>query len=401
MKSYLLANWKLIIVFVVFFTVMLLLLVVVNKPEWSVDFGPVYYASDILLKHGDIYQTDNIIEKLAQEGHDTITHLYLYPPFLANLIYPLTRLPLVVAVWLWSIFNLACYTIGVFFMIRILPRKQQIPIAIIVLAASLVYLPFLLSIFFGQANGLVFLCLAGTIWLVIKDKKSLAGIFLGLGILIKSFPILLFFLFVAMKRWTIVISAIGVIFAAIMFTIISAGPSAAGLYLEYLLKVLPKITLGITPSGSGASLPVLINQLYGIDAGHFGWAILALLCYGLIYYFGWRNYIDNDLLVKNYAILIILILLLSSYILHHYYIWLAIPIIILIGILKSQNTKKYIWFLLILGFILTIFPGNHSIFNSDETGVFAVLWQRISFWGLMTILILLIKNLKKPKLLKL
>lgn len=122
---------------------------------------------------------------------------FAYPPFPAVIMVPLSLLQVEVAGLVWRGILLVLSGAGLWALHRVLVGHLGVssPRAIIILLACVVTWPFLFSIRMGQAGQLVFVATAFTILALASNRLRLAGVALGLGALIKLFPVLVLVLF--------------------------------------------------------------------------------------------------------------------------------------------------------------------------------------------------------------
>ena len=140
--------------------------------------------------------------------------LYVYSPFLAWLLIPLSGLPYSLAERIWSYGNILVYFLAVFifmktlFEYKILQKWELSWIGLF----SLYWAPALFALWGGQITILLFMLLLLHLDLSLKGNDFLAGIILGVAILLKFSPVIFLGLWILQRRWKIVIACILIVF---------------------------------------------------------------------------------------------------------------------------------------------------------------------------------------------
>lgn len=191
------------------------------------DFSS-YYAAALALRsnpHADIFNI-HVLEAATAAHHLPFGGVtYLYPPFLAVIIIPLTLLPFRSALQLWIIGN-GLLWVGCGLMLarwswqalmtgasraatlRDAPARLAAGFALtLVLFLTAIYLPFGENLGLGQVSGaILFLVLLA--WLLLEHGHArVAGVVLALAIWIKLLPALLVVYLLLQRRWRVVIWA--------------------------------------------------------------------------------------------------------------------------------------------------------------------------------------------------
>lgn len=177
--------------------------------------------------------------RIRGEPNPQPTKFYLYPPFLAWALRPLTWLPYDQAEWIWFAFLQLCYWTGVIVWLRwmtelrwLSPREALVPAA-----AAAYWGPAFFAFWAGQIVVPVFALLAAHWVLAARGRFACAGALLGLAILLKPTPVWFLGLWLFRRRWRLVAAAALAIAAGVAV----GGPSKT---LHYVSSILPHVLLG-------------------------------------------------------------------------------------------------------------------------------------------------------------
>jgi hypothetical protein len=136
---------------------------------------------------------------------------FYYPPFWGWLISPLTHWEYETARQIWNILNI--FWMVLFFSMviewfknRPLFKESWYLWGFMLVALS--FSPYLESMRHGQANIVILFLLTAVFWLYSRDKKVIAGMFLGLATMIKIMPIVLIIYWGWKREWKLVLSAL-------------------------------------------------------------------------------------------------------------------------------------------------------------------------------------------------
>lgn len=158
----------------------------------STDFDTYYYAAKDVLSGVFIYSE-----------HDGLSP-YIYPPFFACLLTPLTLFGIEIASFIWYVLNLAFLFLSLYLCARLIFKEKKINLAqkSLPLLPTILFLIVTFAIFIDnismlQANILLFSLVLSGIYFFSRKLDVLAGLFLGMAISIKVVPIvfLIYFIF--------------------------------------------------------------------------------------------------------------------------------------------------------------------------------------------------------------
>ncbi len=212
-------------------------------PKFGLDFTQYYVASRMVLE-GEakgIYETDGYyLAKAASYGAVTDAGEAMtnaYPPFAAFCLIPFALLPYRPALLLFSVISLLALAAGVgaFFANEEIANRRDFILAGLLITFS--FFPVYYSIYMGQINALLFLCMALALYFARRGSDWPTGFFIAVAVLVKIFPAVLIPFFAVKRQFKIVIAALVsmVVLGAVSLTM--CHPS---LYITYVSQVLPQ-----------------------------------------------------------------------------------------------------------------------------------------------------------------
>ena len=319
------------------------------------DFANYYYGG-ALLEHGRFtslvyfpHEFNQAIFKLG--GHNIFANYAPNTPFLALVFMPFSLLPVVMAK---CVFNL----LSLFLLLRSLHRLTtfyKIEPTYLLLIPIIFFLPLRNELLFGQVYLLVFTLISES-WLAYKKGKLFeTGLYLGLAIMLKVFPVLLLLIFIFRKKFDIIAYTAAVCAVLFGLTVFFCG---IDVWVFFFLKVMPKASAGEISEAYVANYQSLHMFLKELLVGDPKWnpspiydspvvfsavligikfLLIAIGCYVSLK-------IKEPLLTLSYWILVII--LITPYGSTYTAILLLFPYLALAK-KNMQNTNKILGFLLI------------------------------------------------------
>jgi alpha-1,2-mannosyltransferase len=216
-------------------------------PKFGLDFTQYYVASRMVLE-GDahnIYRTDGYyLAKAAAYGAVTDaggTMTNAYPPFAAFCLTPFALLPFRPALLLFSIIGMLALAAGVWAFFADDEKKARRDFTLAGLLITFSFFPVYYSLYMGQVNALLFLCMALVLHCARRGRPWFAGFFIALAALVKIFPAVLMVFFAAKRQFKPVVAAM---VSMIVLGAVSLTVCDARLYFTYLSQILPRQTDG-------------------------------------------------------------------------------------------------------------------------------------------------------------
>jgi alpha-1,2-mannosyltransferase len=190
---------------------------------------------------------------------------YIYPPFFALLLAPLTSLGLVAAARIWLLVVHAAFLIALALILRIHPELSRGGRRLFLLA-SFTFMPVYLNLKFQQVATVWLLLITATLWAALRRRAGFAGVFIAAAASLKVTPIFLIPLFARLGRWRIAVLG-GVTLVAVTVVSMLAAPGS----WQFFTVVLPRIGLG-TANWDNGSIDGLVSRLVELAPGLFGGA---------------------------------------------------------------------------------------------------------------------------------
>ena len=216
MKSSTNRHWKRILLWAVLITVIYIVYTI--YAEWrglsrmhyvGYDYVFFYYAFQAVIHHGTSWV--NLYNMKSEQMFLAHYHFplqpynqYVYPPQFAWLFSVYGLLPFYLSSALWMLTSAILYFCGVFWALRIVwPRIRRIHLLVAFLLAA-VMTPFQVDIGVGNVNSILFSAVCLTFYLLYNQKKAaLAGIPLGIAVLIKVTPVAILIVFLLRGQWKV------------------------------------------------------------------------------------------------------------------------------------------------------------------------------------------------------
>lgn len=202
--------------------------------------------------------------------------------------------------------------------------------------------PMVASMYYGNLNAVLVLCLVGAVWAIEGDRPILGGGILAIPALVKVFPAAFGLWLVARRRWVALQSAIGVGSAVVVTSLLTFGWPPHRTYLEEAL--LPRRRLSAFHGGlnADAAYVTLQRPLAVVFPEHpelLGAVALGLLApaVGLVWINAGQPSTTGDLLTLH-AIVVGVLLALPSYTVYLAY---AVPTMVaLLYLLPAGGARR-------------------------------------------------------------
>jgi alpha-1,2-mannosyltransferase len=218
-----------------------------------------YFGGAQAAAHG----TDIYADFKQSWGTESWVVAYIYPPFFALLLAPLTSLGLLAAARIWLLVVHAAFLVALALILRINPELSRSGRRLFLLA-GFTFMPVYLNLKFQQVATVWLLLLTAALWAALRRRAGLAGIFIAAAASLKVSPIFLIPLFARLGRWRVALLA-GVTLVAITVVSMLAAPGS----WQFFTVVLPRIGLG-TANWDNGSIDGLVSRIVELDPGLFG-----------------------------------------------------------------------------------------------------------------------------------
>jgi hypothetical protein len=312
--------------------------------DTQIDFNVYWAASRLFIQNQDIYDgslTSGLIRALDLEYVDDSD--YIYPPYLAAVLSPLTHLHPLRAGLLWYLGGLVAIGFAVWLILRGRAESRGEVVELLqwgdYLFVALASAPAIYSFYVGQINAFILLLLAAVYFLLEKDKQVLAGIILAVSILLKVAPVLLVFYMVARKKYIALLCTAVVVTGIVLLT----WP-VFGFHLRtYFTTVLPEMSVP-EPKPINQSLHAFFGRIFTrndytaaiLDAPRLSRFLTLLFSTVLILLTAAKLVPDNPTLAESchdmtFGALVTLMTIVPPLAWETLHILLAFPLIVLFG----------------------------------------------------------------------
>lgn len=227
------------------------------------DFGAYYVAGKLLAENPaqspywiPLYP-DGRMQFIAPVSPDSRWHAvesryhvsssmpFIYPPLLALLLKPVSRLSFESAYQIWKAISVSLLLAGVALALSL----AEIPITrtlLLVFAVALFsYSPFAYDVLLGETGTFILFLLSISLWLLVRGRTALSAFSFALATLIKLTPILVLPVFVLHRRWKWLAWYLSSLAALMAYSIWQSGWP---IQRQFWLAVLPSIACGASVS---------------------------------------------------------------------------------------------------------------------------------------------------------
>jgi len=266
---------------------------------------------------------------------------FIYPPFAALVMRPLSLFSPRLSLFLWRCVSGLLTAISVYLILASFTPTQLGLKFVLALTGAFSFFPFVETIDLGQANALILACWAIGIYLAVNRKFTFSALCFALGTLIKINPVLAVGVFVIRRQW----KWVAAYFVWLLVLIgISVGVSGWAAQMTYVRTVLPTLSCG-APIAENKSLAGLIQSLAIGDvvildasspkllplipvACDVAVGLSAMLYIGMLAFF-YRQRNSQGALVSELAAIALLSLMISPVSWRHHFLLALIPLIYL------------------------------------------------------------------------
>jgi hypothetical protein len=302
------------------------------------DFSNFYFGPFLAFK--------NINPYLANTNLFTPT---TYPPFIFWFLYPLTLLPLIVSEKLWTIGSIIALLLSLNLLLKIYNQKFISTEGLILSSLAFLAFPIKFSLGMGQINIYVLLLIIMFIYFLNKSK-TYSGIFLGLSLMLKVFPLTVIYYLITTKKW----KTIGYIFLTLILGLIF---TLVFVKIEIITYFIQKIVPTLLDSWKGdyynqSLTGALVRAGIYNNRGLIRDAITLIITLPIL----WVVFINKskDKFITNLIIgtLLTLNLLINSFSWQHHFVWLLPSFFATYFYLKKSKAKNYLYYLLFFCYLL-------------------------------------------------
>jgi alpha-1,2-mannosyltransferase len=365
-----------------------------------------YFGGAQAAAHG----TDIYADFKSSWGTEAWVTAYIYPPFFALLLAPLTPLGLVAAGRIWLLVIQLTFLTSLWLILRINPELPASGRRLF-LAGAFAFMPVYLNVKFQQVATLWLLLLVATLWAALRRRDRWSGFFIALAASLKVVPIFLLPLFARLGRWRVALY--GSLFLAVVTAVtVLATPGS----WEFFTLVLPRIGLGNSnwDNGSVTGLVSRFVQFFpnalGPSSGVIARVLLVLTVVAVIGFTIWRSSTTANTswgLRLSLAALITGLLIVSSVTWQHHLVVLLLPFAVAMAWIYARRPSPGYAGWLALSYVLCwmdrrAFPLPQDLtVHSTPEAVLVLLGTSVKLVGLVILWTLLLRMLRQENTLSL
>ncbi|HXN01381.1 MAG TPA: glycosyltransferase family 87 protein [Candidatus Dormibacteraeota bacterium] len=220
-----------------------------------------YFGGAQAAAHG----TDIYADFKRSWGSEAWVVAYIYPPFFALLLAPLTSLGLLAAARIWLLVVHAAFLVALALILRIHPELSRSGRRLFLLA-GFTFMPVYLNLKFQQVATVWLLLITAALWAALRRRSGLAGAFIAAAASLKVTPIFLIPLFARLGRWRVAVLGAVMLVGVTVVSLLAAPGS-----WQFFTVVLPRIGLG-TANWDNGSIDGLVSRIVELAPGLFGGA---------------------------------------------------------------------------------------------------------------------------------
>ncbi|MGC9327746.1 MAG: glycosyltransferase family 87 protein [Candidatus Hinthialibacter sp.] len=189
------------------------------------DFAHLYLAGYLAERTGDFFDARLMLSTHRHLQIPTGLNPFVYPPFFALILIPLSQFSYATAWFLFSLLSHAAYFAALAILVKLIRHEDEPPIFWwgILLALSACFYPLMKTYSAGQMNTFMLLVIAGSAYLLAVKRETAAGLLLGLGAAIKITPAFFLLYCCWSKRWRAAAAGAAAILASVIISLSVMG----------------------------------------------------------------------------------------------------------------------------------------------------------------------------------
>ena len=399
----------------------------INDPVFGIDFSP-YYVAGRSLASGDVQALTDYAETGGFNANagpfldnfrqhffadSPVATRWIYLPAYAWIFRPFAGLAFETATRAWLIVNMALTLLCIGLLYRARPGRgdpilDRWRVAWIIFMA-LTFQPVLDNMWHGNISALIFACFGLSYWLLRRDRSFLAGLVLGMIVMLKFYPGLFILYFAWRRNWLFIAGTVVSSAVILALSLLTAGLPGN---LAYFQMVVSELRGGGIPAFNNQSISgFLLHAFTRGDVNAWAdvsvpvWLTIArlVLLLATVGAAAWAmrrrpERTNNPLLAQDFdlALVIAVMLLTSPITWYHYYIWLLFPLVVLLDaflLMAAGTTRRLAW--LAIGYGLVAVQGISMIRPFAAQAIQDVWGLRVllslSFFGAVILTALLLR----------
>ena len=302
-----------------------------NNPEKTIVVNPQL----------DIANPDSPYARVAKDVTKASLNQYLYPPFFALLVSPLTHLPFQIAVPVWYFLTYLFIGLSIFLTVKMFYKNSLTAILAAGLIMFLAEFTFPLQdlLWVGNVGAIVLFFCAAAIYLQKNNRPTLSALFIALAVFVKLTPLIIVPLMIMRRQWKWLAAFAG---WSVLLLAINLWHLGWQNHREFVTKIMPAMSNGIAEHNNRSLLSVFqfielrkVPNIIDIENGTVALTtysnilfkmFVGLILLGVLYY-SWRvNKTSSKLIAEMYSLLL-LSLIVSPVSWRHGYVLTIVPLI--------------------------------------------------------------------------
>lgn len=342
----------------------------------------LWLSRGLLLDQYPDFTTQYFVPKMILSGQNPyngggfLFTSHVYPPIVFLLYLPISFLPLGLASHIFTFLSLFALLLSLYLLSKIFDLKFLGSANLLLMTLVFTLFPVKFTLGMGQINFFILLILVLVLYFIKRRNEFTAGIFLGLSIVIKLFPLFLpIYLLLKFKKgnrglilpWTRLrlwyrkkqlkddlemLDGLFIVLAIAGLLTIFLIPKE--LYLQFFFDILPSLFNSWKTDYYNQALSGFIGRSFGTGGvGNIlkiGISLILTITTLLVITKNDDDKFDSNAL--KYGTLILLSLLINNFSWQHHFVWIIIPFYATFNYLKKIDADKWLYIGLIISYIL-------------------------------------------------
>jgi len=332
-----------------------------SAPKEFVGDFQVYYTASVVVRHSadrrlyypqpggqilmDNVPPDTAWGQAAKGAGFKSTMVFIYPPFAALLLQPLSVLKWQFALLAWRVGLVAVVLYSIYLCLCLTGREYFWLKFGFATVAALSFFPLTETLVEGQIDPVILLFWIAGIYLFESGRSFWSAFLFALGTVVKVSPAIVVALFLLRRRWSWLLSYVSSLIALVLLSIWRLGWSN---HVMFMKEVLPKLSCGVALLAN-RSLPGLIYDIYlrrvplAMVALVPAWLCTLVKIGGLVLLvaslcFLWRGNKTKRIPTREFMAFALLSLLISPVSWRHHYLLALLPVIY---VWNSENIRRF------------------------------------------------------------
>lgn len=264
----------------------------------------------------------------------------VYPPTEFIFFLPITFLPQLTASYLYTFFSILCIPLSLFLLAKIFGVNIFSKTSLLISALTFMSFPAKFTLGMGQINNYILLLLVIVLFFLVRKKELYGGIFAGIVLSIKMFPILLPLYFLYTKKFKILA---GFCLWLLISSILVFALVDKKILYDFFFNILPSFLSSWKIDYYNQAVSGFIARSFGIN--QFSTVLKFIVSIGVVVLCAIAlKKQKKENISLSYGLIITANLLINTFSWQHHFVWLLIPYYAAVSFLL-RTKKNAIWFL--------------------------------------------------------